>query len=213
MGINILGNLILKQFILGSLENNNYLLIDTDTKEAVLFDCTAPSKEIDDVLAQYGANLKYILLTHGHFDHILGVNYFREKYNCKVLMNKDDKVFVDNVKELGRVFTNEDLQVQTIDDYVNDGDIIDFAGKGIKVINTPGHTKGGVCYLIDDMLFTGDTIFRESVGRTDLLGGDFSELESSIRGKIFPLDENIKIFPGHGPNSTVGWEKENNNFL
>lgn len=205
--------MILKEFVLGELENNNYLLIDEVSKEAILIDCTIPREDIEDALKEYNANLKYILLTHAHFDHIMGVNYFREKYHCKALLHIDDKELLESIKDFAREFLPYDVEKQQVDDYIEENQVIKFGGKDIKVIHTPGHTKGGVCYLLDDMLFSGDTIFREAVGRTDLPGGNFAQLKSNIEQKIFTLDENIKIYPGHGPSSTVGWEKVHNQFL
>lgn len=205
--------MILKEFVLGDLENNNYLLIDEVSKEAVLIDCTIPRDDIEDALKEYGAVLKYILLTHAHFDHIMGLNYFREKYKCKALLHKDDKQLLESMKEFSQEFLPYELENQQVDGFLEENQLIHFGGKCIKVIHTPGHSQGGVCYLLDNMLFTGDTIFREAVGRTDLPGGNFAQLKSNIEQKIFTLDENIKIYPGHGPSSTVGWEKVHNQFL
>lgn len=205
--------MILKEFVLGDLENNNYLLIDEASKEAVLIDCTIPRDDIEDALKEYGADLKYILLTHAHFDHIMGLNYFREKYKCKALLHKDDKQLLESMKEFSQEFLPYELENQQVDGFLEENQSIAFGGHCIKVIHTPGHSQGGVCYLLDDMLFTGDTIFREAVGRTDLPGGNFAQLKSNIEQKIFTLDENIKIYPGHGPSSTVGWEKVHNQFL
>lgn len=208
-----MSELILKKFTLGPIEDNNYLLIDKATKEAVLIDCTEKSKDIENALKEYGAELKYILLTHGHFDHVLGANIFREKYNCQVLIHEEDKVMLDTMKEFARNFNVGEVEIQKVDGFVSDGDIIKFGEHEIKVIHTPGHTKGGACYLIDDKIFTGDTLFYESVGRTDLPGGSFSQLKSSIEEKLFTLDENIKVYPGHGWESTIGHEKVNNQFM
>jgi len=206
--------MILKQFTIGSLENNNYLLIDKKTKEAILIDCTQYCEDIDNALKEYGAKLTYILLTHGHFDHILGVNDFKRKYpDCKVLVHNDDKMLMDTVEEFVKSFGINEAQIQEIDGYVEDNQIIKFGENEIKVIHTPGHTKGGVCYLVGDKLFSGDTLFYESVGRTDLPDGHFGQIKSSIENKLFTLDENIKVYPGHGPSTTIGHEKANNQFL
>jgi hydroxyacylglutathione hydrolase len=205
--------MILKQFVLGALENNNYLLIDDQSKQAALIDCTEFCEDIAKVLKEYDAELKYILLTHGHFDHILGVNDFKKKYNCRVLLHKDDKFLADTVKEFVKKFDIDDVEIQEIDEYIDDTQVLKLGRKKINIIHTPGHTKGGVCYLIRDKLFSGDTLFYESVGRTDLAGGDFDELKSSIENKLFTLDENIKVYPGHGISSSIGHEKENNKFL
>lgn len=208
-----LSKVTLKEFILGPIENNNYLLIDELSKEAVLIDCSAESVNIDKALKESGATLKYILLTHGHFDHVLGINDFKGKYDCKVLMHEADKILIETINEFTKRFGTESVETPKIDGYVKEGDIIKFGENEINVIHTPGHTQGGVCYLIEDMLFSGDTLFYESVGRTDLPGGNFNQLKSNIQEKLFTLDENIKVYSGHGPSSTIGHEKANNQFL
>ena len=205
--------MILKQFTLGPLENNNYLLIDEASKEAVLFDCTETSDEIEKVLDQFGAKLKYVLLTHGHFDHILGVNETKAKHDCQVLVHEDDKTLMDTIKAFARDFGLANSEVQKVDGYLKENDVLKIGEHEIKVIHTPGHTKGGVCYLVEDKLFSGDTLFYESIGRTDLPGGSFEQLKTNIEQKLFTLDDDIKVFPGHGWTSTIGHEKINNKFL
>lgn len=207
--------MIIIKFVLGPIENNNYLLIDdsSDQKEAILIDCTEKSDAIDEALVQNNANLKYILLTHGHFDHILGINYYRKKYGCKALVHKDDKYFIDNIKEFASRFGVGEVEVQNIDGFVDENDSIKFGNIEVKVIYTPGHTQGGVCYLIGDDIFTGDTLFYESVGRTDLPGGNFNQIKTNIQEKLFTLDDNIKVYPGHGPATTIGHERINNQFI
>lgn len=205
--------IIIKQFVLGAIENNNFLLIDDMSKEAVLIDCTQQDSDIEKVLAEHNAKLKFILLTHGHFDHVLGVNYFRNKYNCQVLLHEADKELVEHMPEFARNFGLPPAETQTIDEFVKDGDIIKLGQNEIKVIHTPGHTQGCVCYLINEDLFSGDTLFYECVGRTDLPGGNFKQIVSSIKEKLFVLDDNIKAYPGHGPLSTIGHEKVNNQFV
>jgi len=130
---------IIKQFVLGPLEDNNYLLIDEESKEAVLIDCTEDSHQIYDIIEKFGAKLKYILLTHGHFDHVLGVNDFKNKYSdCKVLMHKDDQMLLDTMKDFIKSFSYEEIEIQKVDGYVEDNQIIKFGENEIKVIHTPG---------------------------------------------------------------------------
>ena len=206
--------MILKTFVLGPIEDNNYLLIDEDSKEAVLIDCTEKSEDIFNAIDEYGAKLKYILLTHGHFDHVLGVNDFKTKYpDAKALIHEEDKIILDNLKAFSKSFNYGDVEDQRVDIFFKDNDTFKFGNNEIKVIHTPGHTKGGVCFLVGDKIFTGDTLFNLCVGRTDLPGGSFSEIKSSIQKKLFTLDENIEVFPGHGPSTTIGYEKNNNQFL
>lgn len=205
---------IVRKFVLGPIEDNNYLLVDETSKEAVLIDCTEKSDQIFSVIQEYDAKLKYILLTHGHFDHVLGVNDFKKKYpDCKVLVHEGDKDLLNSIKAYAQNFIMGEFEIQKIDEYIKDGDIIKFGNLEIKVIHTPGHTKGGVCYLVDDKVFTGDTLFFESIGRTDLPGGDFNELKSNIVNKLYVLDENTIVHPGHGIQTTIGHEKKYNQFL
>ena len=207
MGIKI------KQFIAGQLENNMYLVMDEDTKKAVLIDATELIPEITDAVKQLGADVQYILLTHGHFDYIMGLNALKKELNAEALICKDDLVISDNINEFTRLFNWPDSVPPVYEKYIKDGDIIPVGNMNIKVIHTPGHTEGGVCYLIEDNLFSGDTLFRGSVGRTDLFGGNFSKLSDSIKNKLFKLDSDIKVFPGHGPMTTIGYEKKYNEIL
>lgn len=205
--------MILKQFVIGFLDVNNYLLIDEKSKEAVLIDCTEKNDEVDKALEEYGAKLKYILLTHGHFDHVLGVNDYKKKYDCEVLIHAEDDTLLQNIDKFMSGFGFGTTEVQHVDGFLKENQIIKFGDYKIRVIHTPGHSPGSCGYLVEDKYFSGDTIFFECVGRTDLFGGNFHQLKESIQKKIFTLDENITIYPGHGRPSTVGHEKENNKFL
>lgn len=205
--------MIIETFVKGPLENNNYLLIDEVAKEAVLIDCTEPADDIMQSVKQYGAKLKFILLTHVHFDHIMGVNYFRDKYGVKTYAPKEDNfMFAEMNNLLGR-FNLPATEVQKADRLLEDGEILNFGNYNIEVIHTPGHTKGGVCYLIDDKLFSGDTIFYESLGRTDLIGGSDEDMENSLRKIFNMLPDATEIYPGHADITTVAHEKEFNNIF
>lgn len=208
--------MILKTFVLGHLENNNFLLIDENSQginEAVLIDATEYSEEIANTLNEYNAKLKYIILTHGHFDHILGVNDYKRKFDCEVLLYKEDKILLGSVDKFIEHFGLQNAEIPKVDKFIDENEAIKFGKSEIKVIHTPGHTAGGICLLIEDNIFTGDTLFFEAVGRTDLPSGSYSQLISSIQNKLFTLDENIKVYPGHGRSSTIGYEKINNKFL
>lgn len=205
--------IIFKQFTSAPLEDNNYLLIDEESKEAILIDCSEENENIYNTINEHGAFLKYILLTHGHFDHVLGVNGTKKRYDSIVLMHAEDQYLLDTMDRFVQDFGMERVDLQEIDGYIFEGDIIELGTHQIQVIHTPGHTPGSVCFLLDDKLFTGDTLFYESVGRTDLPGGSFKQIKENIEQKLFTLDENIKIYPGHGRPSTIGYEKANNKFL
>ena len=201
--------MIVKTFREPPIDNNNYLLFDEESKEAALIDCSAVDDNIRKTLDENGGKLKYILLTHGHFDHVAGIR----PTDAKIVMHKDDLRELNNANQYLSMFGIPDITIPNIDIFVNEGDILNLGKHEIKVIHTPGHTQGGVCYLIDNMLFSGDTIFKEAVGRCDLEGGNFDQLVNNIETKIFTLPENVIIYPGHGPSSSIGWEKENNRFL
>ena len=203
--------MIIKTFIEPPIENNNYLIIDEESKEAALVDCSSYDENILLELKKYQAELKYILLTHGHFDHIGGLNDMPE--GVKVLMHDADLDWVMSVNEYLPMIGMPSMDVPKIDEYIKNNDIIKLGNLEIKVIHTPGHTQGGCCFYVDGNLFSGDTIFRESIGRCDLPGGDFNQIIKSIQEKIFTLPENTTILPGHGKTTTVAWEKENNSYM
>ncbi len=198
--------MIIKTFTAGPIDANNYLLIDGD--DAVLIDCSEVKLEILNELA--GKNLKYILLTHGHFDHVLGINGMREKTGAKVLINQNDVVRMEESASIMKTFGVQEVETPHADGFINDGDVIKFANTEIKAIVTPGHTEGGVCYLVDDKLFSGDTLFKGTVGRCDLAGGNLKKLSDSVNNKLFTMDQNITVYPGHGPDTTIAYEKQYN---
>ena len=199
----------IKTFIAGPIEANNYLLTDND--EAVLIDCSEVKPEILKELD--GKKLKYILLTHGHFDHVLGVNGMREKTGAKVLVNQNDIQRMEESAQIMQTFGVQGVETPKADEYINDGDTVKFGNTTIKAIATPGHTEGGMCYLIDGKLFSGDTLFKDTVGRCDLPGGNFQKLSDSVKNKLFTMDENTVVYPGHGPETTIGYEKKYNEII
>ena len=205
--------MIVKQFVEGFIANNNYLLIDEESKEAALIDCTDYISELGAVLKEYDAKLKYILLTHGHFDHIMGVPKIKQEFGAKVYLHKDDKELVDNSDEFMISVGMQPFEHPEIDKYIDENEEIYLGKNKIRVIHLPGHTQGGVGYLVEGMLFAGDSIFLESVGRTDLPGGNHKQLIESIKNKIFSLDGDTILYVGHGTNTTVEHEKKYNEFV
>ena len=201
--------MIVKIFREPPIDNNNYLLIDEESKEAALIDCSAVDENIKNEIISANAELKYILLTHGHFDHIAGIR----PSEVPIVMHKNDLNILNQANMYLPAFGIPDITIPKIDIFVQDGDFIQLGKYMIKVIHTPGHTQGGVCYYVDGMLFSGDTIFRESVGRCDLEGGDFAQIVESIKSKIFKLPDSTIIYPGHGKSTDVAWEKKHNHFM
>ena len=206
--------MILKTYVEGPIDANNYLLIDEDSKEAVLIDCSAARPELIEEIKNLGVKLKYILLTHGHFDHILGVEKFKEVFGIDAYVSEDDIPQVKATPDMIQMFTGLKVpQITGIDKFVKDGDEFTIGNTKINALTTPGHTEGGMCYLVEDKLFSGDTLFQRSVGRTDFPGGSFEKLSKSIKEKLFLLPEDIEVYPGHCPKTSIGFEKKYNEIL
>lgn len=203
--------MILKQFTAGPFEANNYLIIDEKTQKAALIDASGSFDKVKELLGD--ATLEKILLTHGHFDHIGGCYDFQSKLGTKVFIHKDDAEMVNKLKEQLRMFGMPAQEEPTVDGFVEDGEVVEVGELKLKVIHTPGHTKGGVCYVVEDKIFSGDTIFSQSVGRTDLPGGSFQELSASITQKLFALEGDYTIYSGHGPATTLEKERNFNPFF
>jgi glyoxylase-like metal-dependent hydrolase (beta-lactamase superfamily II) len=205
---------IIKTFVEGPIDANNYLVIDEKTNEGFLVDCSSPREEFINAIKNSGINLKYIFLTHGHFDHILGVDKFKEVFGTKVFISKDDLSQVEYLPTLTQMFLGAKSQeIKTKFDFVTDGDEFQVGNLKIKAISTAGHTKGGMSYLVEDKLFSGDTLFRYSVGRCDLPEGDYGQIKNSVKNKLFVLPDKTEVFTGHGEKTTIGFEKKYNEIL
>ena len=195
------------RFVLGSFATNTYLLINND--ECLLIDPASKADKLFPLLED--KKLLAVLLTHGHFDHIKACDGLYEKYKMPIYLNKKDlELTKDNSQ--GRVFGL--LNVPTIKSPIFDlkEGKMEIGSFKFEVIFTPGHTKGSVCFLFDDFIFTGDTLFKMSAGRTDLKGGDSSELKASLR-ILKDLDYNLVVYPGHDETSTMLEEINNNPYL
>jgi len=204
----------IKVFVEGPIDANNYLIIDEKTRDAVLIDCSSDNQDYIDRIKDASVNLKYILLTHGHFDHILGVDKFNEVFGVETYVSENDLPQIEYTPKFMQMFVGMDpVEIKSVKNFVKDGDIFKVGDIEIKAIATPGHTQGGTSYLIGDKLFSGDTLFRGSVGRCDLPGGDFHSIVNSINQKLFVLPESTEVFPGHGERTTIGYEKKYNEIL
>lgn len=200
--------------ILGMVGTNCYLLCNMDIKECVLIDPADSQDEISRMIDESGCSLKGILLTHGHFDHIMAADAVRDKYGVKVYASCDEKNTLEQPHiNLGEAYGLK-LSVKA-DVWHKDGEILKLAGFDIEALHTPGHTEGGSCYYVREIgvLFSGDTLFCGSVGRTDFPGGSMSEIVRSIKEKVMVLPDDTKVYPGHGEGTSVGYERVNNPFL
>ena len=206
--------MIIKTFIKGPIDANNYLLIDEETNDAVLIDCSAADDGFLGEIKKLGVNLKYILLTHGHFDHLLGVDKFHEVFGVGAYVAEEDMTQVRLVPDMMQLYAGMiPVNISSIKNFVKDGDKFNVGNIKIKAISTPGHTEGGMCYLVDDKLFSGDTLFQGSVGRCDLTGGDWDAIKTSIKDKLFKLPASTVVYPGHGAQTTIDFEKKYNEII
>ena len=203
-----------ERFLTGILSTNCYVAWNEQTKEAVIVDPAAYSKKLAEFLREEGLKPQAVLLTHGHFDHIMGLDAFLEEYPVPVYVHEAEKGLIADPKtNLSLTYTNGYVFEDAT--YVTDGQKITAAGVTFEVLFTPGHTSGGCCYYAEteNMLFSGDTLFRCSVGRSDLPTGDETTLIRSIKEKLLVLPENTVVYPGHMAATTIQTEKTANPFL
>ena len=202
------------RMMLGICQTNCYFVYQEGQKDVILFDPADRGDYIFETLQKHGFQVAGILLTHGHFDHIWGSRQLRELSGAKIYAYEGEKDVCEdsglNVSaQAGRAYTVE------ADEYLADGAKITLAGMTCELIATPGHTHGSCCYYFeeDGILISGDTLFQESVGRTDLPTGSMSKLVRSVKEKLMCLPDEVKVYPGHGESTTIGYERENNAFL
>lgn len=206
-------SLDIQKMPLGPVEANTYIITDEDTNETAVIDCGYFSPELKDLLKD--KNVKYILLTHGHYDHILGVPELKKFTNAPVLIHTlDAACLYDEVKSLNSISGCPAQTKIEADTLLNDGDTIALGNTILSVMHTPGHTKGGVCFVdeADRVIFSGDTLFCLTAGRTDFDGGSFEELMTSLK-KIKELDGDYAIYPGHNRATTLSFERIKNRYM
>lgn len=203
-----------KKLELGFGQMNSYILWDEKTKEGAIIDPGYDFYLIEKTLEEENIVPKFILLTHSHGDHIGAIKELKDKYkDLKVYVHKDEEqMIMDPVLNLSRLTQMEPVSVKA-DETFEDGKVFTLGDIEIKSIHTPGHSPGGTCYLVGNTLFSGDTLFKLSVGRSDFYLGDQDQLINSIKTKLLTLDDEIVVYPGHGPETTIGQERERNPFL
>ena len=206
--------LTVKTFVEGPIDANNYLVIEQNSQEAVLIDCSSDRKEFIQAIKDLGCKLKYILLTHGHFDHVMGVETFKKEFGVDVYMAKEDLTQIDFVPQMLKMFTGAMSNLKPeIANFVKDGDEFQIGDTVIKAISTAGHTKGSMCYYTEDKLFSGDTLFKGSCGRCDMFEGDLASIVKNIKEKLFTLPNETVVYTGHGEGTTINYEKQYNEIL
>ncbi len=202
-----------RSFLVGPLENNTYLVWDPGAKEAVLVDPGLGSEAAKDVILSQGLQLTAILNTHGHFDHASNNGLFARAFGCPVFIHEADVPLLAGMAEHAAMFGFQAEPSPKPAGFLQDGGKVPVGGGSLSVLHTPGHSPGGVCLAADGFVLTGDTLFAQSIGRTDLPGGSYEQLLDSIRRKLFALPDTTEALCGHGPSTSIGYEKRHNPFV
>ena len=212
--------MLTKAFIFNPVGENTYLIWDEETKEAAIIDAGMSNNreyaEVSDFITKESLQLKYALQTHMHFDHVWGLSYIKETYGLRPLCHAADETIYSQAPEMTSMFRlSMNWNLPAIERYIGEGETIQLGKTDIKVLHTPGHTPGGLSFYIESAhtVFTGDTLFQGSIGRTDLPGGNLEDEINSIKNKILTLPADTIILSGHGPQSSVEYELKHNPFL
>ncbi len=209
------GRLKTGRITLGMCATNCFYIYREGEEKAIFIDPADRGDYLYEQMRSKGLQVEVILLTHGHFDHFAGADELRTLSGAKIYaLDKEKDLITDPEANVSYPFTGKSLTIR-VDGYFKDGDVLEYGGKSCKVIATPGHTVGGCSFYFEEghMLFSGDTLFAESVGRTDLPTGDMGQLLRAIQEKLYVLPEDTRVYPGHGPGTDIGHEKAYNPFV
>jgi glyoxylase-like metal-dependent hydrolase (beta-lactamase superfamily II) len=200
--------------VVGPLACNCYIVGDPDTKQAIVIDPGGDANDLARDIAERGLTITAIVATHAHFDHVIAAEALRSSTSAPFYLHADDKPILSWMQESGRMFLGIELPPPPeIDSAPGEGDVLVAGAAELQVIHTPGHSPGSISLVGDGALFSGDTLFAESIGRTDLPGGDAAALVRAVRGKLFALPEDLPVYPGHGPATTLEHERRFNPFV
>lgn len=202
-----------KTLPLGIYQANCYVLFDEQTKEAAVIDPGGDFPEIRGYIEENGVKVKYIIITHGHGDHIGALQELKNYTMADICIHKEDHEMLKSRRKNYSAEMGGPSVEMAADKLLMDGDVLKLGDTDLNIIHTPGHSKGGICIYCKGSLFSGDTLFACSIGRTDLEGGSFEEIIASIKEKLLVLPEDTKVYPGHGSSSTILIEKKRNPFL
>lgn len=208
--------MIRKVLPVGPLQCNCVLLACEKTREAVLIDPGDEAEKIAAMVEETGVKVKYLLHTHAHFDHIGATGALHDKWKVPPCLHAHDQQLYDNLPLQGQYFGMQFAKAPGVEKFLSDEEEIPFGEHALQVLHTPGHSPGSICLKLkggDEEVFSGDTLFYQSVGRADLWGGDAAQLVRSIKSRLFTLDDDVKVQPGHGPGTSIGYEKRSNPFL
>ncbi len=201
--------------VVGVLAVNCYIVWDKETREAAVIDPGGDPENIVAVVESEKLQVKYVINTHGHFDHVGADADIKKAFGAELVIHSDDAPMLENAAAYSMTFGASAKNQPPPDINIEDGSVISFGNVKINVLGSPGHSPGGVLLSINDgkVVITGDSLFAGSIGRTDLPGGSYEELMSSLRDKILPMDDGTRLFPGHGPDTTVREEKDSNPYF
>jgi len=204
--------LIIKDLVVGPIMANCFIVACEDTRAAVVIDPGADADKILMALAQLKLTVKYILNTHGHFDHVGANKRMKDVTGAEILIHSLDAPMLSRLSASAAAWGMSAEDSPAPDRTLVDGDTVAFGNITLNVIHTPGHTPGGISFSTDGHVFVGDTLFAGSIGRTDFPGGDHGTLIASIRKKLFLLGDDVQVLTGHGPETSIGQEKRFNPF-
>lgn len=204
--------MIIEKFVIGDFNVNCYVVVSEKTNEAVIIDPGYICDELDSYINDKNLCVKYIIFTHGHFDHISGLSHYKERYGASVAISLYDAPCLTDENANFTYPSPYTFVPVKPDMLLEDNDEISVGDMNFRFIQTPGHTKGGLCILCDNVLFSGDTLFYHSIGRTDFSGGDYSLLKASIK-KLYRLPDSVLVYPGHGCQTSIGEEKYANPYV
>ncbi len=208
-----LHNIIFESLTVGPLAVNCYIIGSKKDNAAIVIDAGGDHEEILRTLKKYNLTLELLINTHAHFDHVGGVRPLQDLTGAKFLLHREDISLLDCLNDQTDAFGLPSISIPKVDGPLADNEEIPIGNEVIRVIHTPGHSPGSVCFLIDDAVFVGDTLFAGSIGRTDLYGGSYEKIIHSIKTRLFTLKEHVIVYPGHGEFTTVGEEKRHNPFF
>lgn len=205
--------LLRETFPAGPFECNCSVLACGDTKDAVIVDPGGEIEKIAEIVAHYDLAVRAIIHTHAHLDHIYCTRDIKDAHGGEVCLHKGDTFLYDGFAMQAAMFGWKVRDTTPVERWIEHGDTITLGKRTLSVIHTPGHTPGSVCFEIEGLLFAGDTLFRRSVGRTDLPGGDGKQLARSIKERLYTRDPDLVVIPGHGPATKIGDEAKANPFV